>query len=389
MVLLSAGFRAEGHVVVEGFPDVLGFEAERGGPIGPPDRVFPEVEMSENLLDRFVMVNQRNQPHLAAAFRTEQRVNIPCFLDQLAPSARGDFAADLGEWGRQLEGSLASLRMTCQPFGTRPAGFVAVIAVVFYGLRAFFGDVLRNGGEKVGSGEDLEIAAGGRVQSGMVDDPAAVGNVGHLLHGEGMTEDVLGQIFEFGAVVARHWVAAEKVESAVFPLHELMHERGREHFSLDQEPEDPGSKQATQGAKCGAKQRDECSGPVEQAVGGNGMDVGMEIEIVAKGVQREHDPRHAVSAVHGGAHPFDEAVIGQPAEIGEQGPVSLEETAHGHRQAEHVMAMGHVGENFLDQNMGGLDGRRCWQLGQNPRVVQLKAKRYSKRQSGQRTRAKP
>jgi hypothetical protein len=66
------------------------------GAIGPPERAFPEIEVAENLLDDRVILNQRDQSHLAAAFRAEHGINIPRSLDEIAPSAGGDFTAFVG-----------------------------------------------------------------------------------------------------------------------------------------------------------------------------------------------------------------------------------------------------------------------------------------------------
>ena len=63
------------------------------------------------------------------------------------------------------------------------AGFVGVNAVVADGLLAFGREVEQGGGDKVGGLEDLEIAFGGVVAFGAVDDGLGGGVPGDLLEG--------------------------------------------------------------------------------------------------------------------------------------------------------------------------------------------------------------
>jgi len=72
--------------------------------------------------------------------------------------------------------------------GGLAAGFVGVEAVVADGLLAFWREVKEGGGNEVGGGEDLEVALGGVVAFGAVDDGLAGGVPSDLLEGEGMAE---------------------------------------------------------------------------------------------------------------------------------------------------------------------------------------------------------
>ena len=62
----------------------------------------------------------------------------------------------------------------------------------------------------------------------------------------------------------------------------------------------------------------------EEGVGHKSEDVGVEIKVFAKAVQRQDHARHGVGAVQGRAKVFGEALVGQGAEPLEQGPVALE-----------------------------------------------------------------
>jgi len=86
---------------------------------------------------------------------------------------------------------------------------VAVPAVVADKLKALVGDVLGDGGDEVARAEDLEVALDLRVEAGAVDDGAVgVGLVRgadlHLLHGERVADDVLGQALQILALVGQH-----------------------------------------------------------------------------------------------------------------------------------------------------------------------------------------
>jgi hypothetical protein len=56
--------------------------------------------------------------------------------------------------------------------------------------------MLGDGGQKVGGGEDLEVAVDLGIEPGAVDDHVGRGLQRHFLHGEGIPQDVLGQVFQ-------------------------------------------------------------------------------------------------------------------------------------------------------------------------------------------------
>ena len=83
---------------------------------------------------------------------------------------------------------------------------------------------------------------------------------GHLLHGEGVAQDVLGQVFEVGLGLGRHLLAGVDVEAAVFPGVEDLHPFGRQEFFLDQEVDDLGAEEFFQGLERGVGQGMEVEG---------------------------------------------------------------------------------------------------------------------------------
>jgi hypothetical protein len=61
--------------------------------------------------------------------------------------------------------------------------------------------------EKICGGEDLKIAAGARVQAGVIDDPVGLGEIVHRFDRKGMAEDILSYLLQFGAVGHGHGIA--------------------------------------------------------------------------------------------------------------------------------------------------------------------------------------
>ena len=80
-----------------------------------------------------------------------------------------------------------------QPLVSDAAHLVAVPAIVADHLRALVRDMLRDGGQEVGGGEDLEVAVDLGIEAGAVDHHVGRGLQRHFLHGEGIPQDVMGQ----------------------------------------------------------------------------------------------------------------------------------------------------------------------------------------------------
>ena len=103
--------------------------------------------------------------------------------------------------------------------------------------------MLGDGGQKVGGGEDLEVAVDLGIEPGAVDDHVGRGLQRHFLHGEGIPQDVLGQVFQVGLGLWWHLLASVDVEAAVFPGVEHLHPFGGQEFLLDQEVDDLGAEE--------------------------------------------------------------------------------------------------------------------------------------------------
>ena len=79
------------------------------------------------------------------------------------------------------------------------------------------------------------------------------------------------------------------VEAGVFPGVEHLNAFGREEFQVDEEFEDVGAEEFFEGFKREFGQRVKNAVAGKEAVGHEGVEVGMEVEVFAKGVESEDD----------------------------------------------------------------------------------------------------
>ena len=87
--------------------------------------------------------------------------------------------------------------------------------------------MLGDGGQEVGGGEDLEVAVDLGIEPGAVDDDVRGPFQGHLLDGERVAQDVLGQVLQVRLGLGRDALASVDIEAAVFPGVEDMDPFGR------------------------------------------------------------------------------------------------------------------------------------------------------------------
>jgi hypothetical protein len=94
----------------------------------------------------------------------------------------------------------------------------------------------------------------------------------------------------------------------------------------------------------------------EQAVGNERMDVGMKIEVFAKGVEGENDGGMRLGFAECGAQIKRETLMGCSAEMLEERAVPLKIGAEHLRQSEDVVPVGDCGKDAADEELGaGLD----------------------------------
>ena len=94
----------------------------------------------------------------------------------------------------------------------------------------------------------------------------------------------------------------------------------------------------------------------KKSVGYQGVDVGVEIKVFAKGVERHDDAGNALGAAQGGAEVFREAFVGEGAEAFEQVAVALEVGAQHSRDSQDIMPVRDRGYHLVEDKPGrGLD----------------------------------
>ena len=194
---------------------------------------FPEIVEPEEELDFLGAQNIVGDHHGGFALGTEERIFAPDAHDEIAPKW-AEFAIGwlgMADGGRRgLSGSrrvgfgmcaLAGDRYLVAPLG-ESAGLVGVDAVVADSVVVAVGDVFDDSGEKVGGGEDFEIALGFPVAAGAVDDGGGFLLPGDFLQGERRPQEVLGELAAAIDVVGGDgFLSGVEVEAAVFPGEEI------------------------------------------------------------------------------------------------------------------------------------------------------------------------
>ena len=94
----------------------------------------------------------------------------------------------------------------------------------------------------------------------------------------------------------------------------------------------------------------------KEAVGDQRMDVRMEIEVFAKGVEREDDARDPLRTIQGRAQVFCQALLRQSAEALKKVAMALEVGPEHSGNSQNIMPVGHRGQHVVqDEAGGGLD----------------------------------
>ena len=199
----------------------------RGAGRGQRRRAVPLAQVAEDFFDDEALVNDRDDAHLLPALWADQRIGMPHLQDQVAPLFGGQFG---GRWRRAGRAQGRRGRAAVLGAVALAAHLVGIPAVVAEHLRAFVRDVLGDGGQEISGGEDFEVAVDFGIELGAVDDGVGGGFQRHFCHGEGVSQDVLGEFFELGLVLGRNRLTGVDVEAGVFPGVENLDAFGREEF---------------------------------------------------------------------------------------------------------------------------------------------------------------
>jgi hypothetical protein len=167
---------------------------------GEMDDAFPEAVEPEKEFDFLATEDLADGLHGALAARTLEGVAAPNLEDEVAPEGAhvagssfgwGGDEEDLG--GRWFFGGSLWLGGPDDAVGNGgglPTRFVGVEAVVADGLLALGWKMEKGGGDEIRGFEDLEVALGGVVAFGAVDDGLAGGVPSDFLKGKGMAEQI-------------------------------------------------------------------------------------------------------------------------------------------------------------------------------------------------------
>ena len=144
-------------------------------------------------------------PHGAFAAGALEGIGSPGGEDKVAPKGPHGLGACGGWWDEERVGFRWRLRgFFVRGFfflwgrddgldsgAVHASGFVGVEAVVAYGVLGFGRDVLDDGGEEGGGGEDFEVAFGVPAAAGAVNDGLGGGVPMDFREGEGGAEEIL------------------------------------------------------------------------------------------------------------------------------------------------------------------------------------------------------
>ncbi|MDB4327569.1 hypothetical protein N9962_00310 [bacterium] len=131
------------------------------------------------------------------------------------------------------------------------AHLIGVEAVIADGLLVFRWEVEQSGCDEVGGFEDLEVALGGVVAFGAVDDGFGGGVPGDFLEGERMAEQIFRQTLATGGVVGGDglFAAVVDIEAGVFPGEEVGEFGGTDEFGVTESVEEVVAKEFDGGSK--------------------------------------------------------------------------------------------------------------------------------------------
>ena len=318
--------------------------------------LLPQPEAFEHLLDHLPFVNEGHNTHLALAVGTDEWVGLPDFLDEVPPFL-GRNTAGL------VFGHVDDLHALCHLFGlflllgaflALAAHLIGIPAVVAHELKALVGDVLGDGGDKVAGGEDLKVAMDLGVHAGAVDDGAVlVHGVGrlefHFLGRERVADDIPCDTLQILAFVGHDAAAAVNVEAGVFPLLEHASALGRQEALLAEEGDEFGAEQPLHRIHSVLGKAKEAFVAQEQSVGHQQVQMGMEVEVFAEGVNGHDDAGHALRLFQGDAHDITDTLLGDAAEVFEQIAVVPEIRTQHLRDGEGHVAVGNREEDGLGE----------------------------------------
>ena len=332
------------------------------------DDAFPEAVEPEKEFDFLATEDLADGLHGALAAGALEWIASPNLEDEVAPEgahvAGGLFGRrrdeeDLG--GRRFFGWRLRLGWpddAVRDGGGLAPGFVGVEAVVADGLLALGREVEKSGGDEVGGGEDLEVAFGGVVAFGAVDDGLGGGVPGDFLEGEGMAQQILGEALATGFVVGgdRLFPAVVDIEARMFPGKEVGEFGGVDEFGGAEGLEEAVAEEFDGGTEVFDGHTVEAAVGGEESIGGKHVDVGVEDEVVSEGVEGGDGSDAALREIQTGAEGVLEGSGGGVKENGEEPAAFAEDSAQDAWNGEDELAVrDFVADGGGDPVTGGAD----------------------------------
>ena len=156
-------------------------------------------------------------------------------------------------------------------------------------LRPLVGNVLGEHCQEIHGIKHFEVAVDLGIEPRAVDHRVPRLFQGDLGRGERVAQDVLAKFLPLGAILRGHTAGGVHVESGVLPAAHALHQLRGDPPQPKEFGEDPVAKEGFQNAV-----RDLGSGVplalrIEETLGNQGMDVGVEVEVLAKGVEGEEE----------------------------------------------------------------------------------------------------
>ena len=215
-----------------------------------------------------------------------------------------------------------------------------------------------DGGVEVGGFEDLEVALGGVVAFGAVDDGLGGGVPSNFLEGKGMTEQILSEALATGGLVGGDglFAAVVDVEAGVFPGEEVGEFGGADEFGVVEGLEEAVAEEFDGGREIFGGHAVEAAVGGEEPVGGEEVEVGVENEIVSEGVDGGDGSDAALGEVETDAEGVLEGGGGGVKEEGEEATAFAEDSAQDAGDGEDELAVrDFVADGGCDPFTGGAD----------------------------------
>lgn len=178
---------------------------------------------------------------------------------------------------------------------------------------------------------------------GAVDDGLGGGVPSDFLEGEGMAQKLLSEAFAAGAVMGGHglFAAIVDVEAGMLPSEKVGEFFRADEFGLAQGVKEAVAKEFDGLGEVFNGHAVEAAVGSEESVGGEDVEVRVEDEVVAEGVDGGDGTEFPVGQLESDAEGVAEGFSGGVEEVGEESAAFAEDAAEDLGDGEHELAVGH------------------------------------------------